>query len=179
MKNFFLSIFCITVLNSCKNDNTKSSDPNPIIEESSNAFSMTINGIVRYDGEFALYYLLDGGEKDISDKQVVIIDIIGSTEVQKLFFQLPNENELPIKLILKFNSVENIQDLKIMDALIEYNNNDIFISAENFYQYFIPNEFIDYKEDDFTYTANEKNGLFRPCFFSRKVLDDRINFSFY
>lgn len=165
----------------CKDEKTKKeeiieSTPVETINEK-DFFSLTINAIVDYDGDFILYYL-EGNQKDITSKNSVSLNVERSESVQKLHFRL-KENIIPTKLMLVLKSEQKKQRIKFFDSRLDYYDDEILISAKNFYQFFNPNHYLEYDKDNYVAVAIEKNGQFKPNFFSRKVLDDRIDLIFY
>lgn len=163
---------------SCKDDK-KSLDVEKntaVLENNDDYFSLSINAIVENDDKFILFYLEE--ERDITKENSVSVNVIGSTEPQLLVFKL-HEDVLPRKLVLRFGNEEMKQKIKFQDSRIDYHDKEIVMDSAKFYQFFIPNEFIDYNQEESTASTKINNGNYNPTFFSRKVLEDKINYTLF
>jgi len=184
IKRFFYLLILALAVTSCKDekkqvDSTDSNEVETVPEEPNNAvfFTLKINAVVEKDDKATLYYL-EGEQTDITTENSVEINIIGSELQQEMIFRL-NEDILPTKLVLKYGNEEKAQKITFVNAELSYNEQKIEIDAYKFYQFFIPNAFIEYDQENHIATFKEVNGEYNPIFFSRKVLEDKIDYTFY
>lgn len=182
MKNLVYLILVVAII-SCKEEKAKPNISEPLKVENElennneDYFTLRINAIVEYDDNFTLYYL-EEDEKDITNENSVELNVFGGASPQDLSFRL-KENVLPTKLILKYGNEQKQQKIQFVEAEISYEGEKIEMDAYKFYQFFIPNEYIGYDQNNHTAISKEKNGQYNPVFFSRKVLEDKLDYTFY
>lgn len=182
MKNLIYLILVVAII-SCKEEKAKpnNSEPlkveNKVENDNEDYFTLRINAIVEYEDTFTLHYL-EENEKDITNENSVKLNVLGNPSPQDLYFRL-KENIVPIKLVLKYGNEQKQQKIQFVEAEISYEGEKIEIDAYKFYQFFIPNEYIDYDQNNHTAVSKEKNGQYNPVFYSRKVLEDKLDYTFY
>ncbi|MEY8849455.1 hypothetical protein AB9K26_11595 [Psychroserpens sp. XS_ASV72] len=171
-KTTFILLLLLTF--SCK-DEKRTADTN--VQEKKEYFSFTINAVIEKDDEFTLFYL-DEENTDIKKENSVSVKTKGSSTPQELFFQLPDDT-LPLRLLLRYGNDEKSQTIQIVDAKLSYHGKDIIVSRQNFFQFFNPNKFIDYNQEEFKAVSKEMDGTYSPTFISRKVLENKIDHKLY
>ncbi len=177
MRYSFIFIAFFIVVFSCKENQKKNSDENSdsVSGKVSNDdyFTLTVNAIVEKDDTFTLLYL-EGDQKDVSEENSIKINVSGDTNAQTLIFRL-EEDVLPTKLLLRYSNPEKSQRIQFFEAQLSYYGEEFLIKRNQFYQYFIPNEFIEYNIEEEIATSKEKDKKYKPCFYSRKILEERID----
>ena len=171
-----VSLLVLLVVNCKENKKEIPNDKLEVEQTNKDFFTLTINAIVENDDTFTLFYL-EGEQKQISDENSVSVDVIGSNFQQTLQFKL-KEDVLPTRLILRYGNMESGQKIEFFDSEITYYDNEIFIAKHNFYQFFIPNKYIEFNQETHVATSNPKVDKNGPVFYSRKVLDEKIDFFF-
>jgi hypothetical protein len=182
MKNIvitIISIFSLVVFFGCKKtqkqpseDQNKKADN---LKSSDLYFTFYLNAEFLEDDEVTLFYLIND-MKDVSREKSVMLNVSGQIGEQQLEFRI-KEKELPTRIFLKFKNQNQIIHFK--NARLTYSGREFQFPGELFYQYFVPNDFIDYNRETFTATARPKNGVFKPQFSSRKVLEEKIDLILY
>ncbi len=177
MKNKIIFILSLVLIISCKQEKKEQVDTNQK-REPINFFNVKIDAVVKGDDTFTLFYL-EGNEKNITRENSVSIKVKGGEASQNLEFQL-KEDVLPTRLVLRLGGPE-ASDQKIVFNTIEvgYRNHKITVEKEKIFQFFNPNKFINYNQDTFTATPKEVDGKFRPNLFSRRILENKIDTTFF
>ena len=182
MKNFFLTIFLIVVFIGCKNDN-KSKKVEEILIDKQEIKSTFDNNILVYldvivpnDDVFELKYTV-ADNKSFSPKEKVSSNIVGSSDNQLVEFILP-ENILPTNLRLKIGE-NNTEGIIINSIKFSLGDSSFLISKDRFFQFFIPNKFIEYNRKDYSFISKKINDDFRPSFVSRSLLIERLEQKIY
>ena len=179
----YVYLLVVFVIMSCNEERKKSDIPEPVKSENvldtnnNDYFTFRINAVVENDDKFILYYL-EENQKDITNENSVELNVVGGNSPQDLSFRL-KENVLPTKLVLKYGNEQKQQKIQFIQAEISYEGDKIEIDAYKFYQFFIPNEYITYDQDNHIASSREINGKYNPVFFSRKVLEDKLDYTFY
>lgn len=174
MKNFFLVFLIVGCVFSC-NEEKKENKIKPTKEaeiEHINALSLNFEAVIENDGKFTLFFM-EEGQEHISLKNSKAIDVKGGLDTQNLVFTIKEET-IPTKLFLRFVNDERVQSISVKSATFSYGKKSFQIPDSLFFQYFMPNKFVDYNKENFTATTKEIDGDYLPRFFSRKVLIDKI-----
>jgi len=176
MRKIFLTLLLLSSF-SC-NKHKKQNEASSVINEVllNDQFVLKINAIIDQDDEFTLYYL-EEGISDITKENSVTVIANASTSPQDLFFIL-KEDILPTKLFLKFGNEQKSQRIFFLTSQMSYGGNSFTIEKEKFYQFFIPNKFIDYDVKNAIAISKELEGKYEPWFGSREVLIDKIFYDF-
>jgi hypothetical protein len=176
MKTPILLLILLITLTSCKEDKkTKVTIENgseitkEIVQEEN--VIITLNAVVPNDDTFTLQFTEDEAFS-FEKKDQVKTKITGSNVAQNISFKLPNK-VIPTKIMLRvgLNNKENV-DIKG----ITFNNEEreFKVSENNFFQFLVPNKFIDYNRETNTYTAKKVDDRFSPTFVSRRILIQRL-----
>lgn len=182
-KRIFLSLIAVTLLlNSCKEDkqsqqhkeiNDLEQISDSVIEK--DVFSFNIDAEFLYDDEIYFYYLTPETDK-ITTKNSLQKNVFGSTELQTLSFNLPEE-VLPTRVFLRFGDNKK-QKIIVKNINLSYGKNVINIPDSLFFQYFNPNRSIIFNKEDYSLNISTKNNQ-NPMFFSRKTLEDKVDNEFF
>ncbi|RLD27260.1 MAG: hypothetical protein DRI75_09940 [Bacteroidetes bacterium] len=173
MKKVFLVLLLVTTV-SCKKEN-KDKVKLPVVEQK-DFFTLTINAIIENDDEFSLFFL-EEGQINITKKNSVTVNVLGSSEPQELIFTIKDE-VLPTKLFLRFWYGQKAQKITFLITYLSYGENSFIIEKDKFFQFFIPNKYIEFDKENFIATAKEVGGEYKPRFGSRTVLIDKIFYAF-
>ena len=185
MKNLAVCFIALILMFSCKNENTektentKESKENEVVEDKKNEdyFTLTLDAIVKNNDEFSLFYL-EGEQNSITKENSLTVNVAGNNLEQSIVIQL-QEDVLPTRLIFKYGKNLTSQSIQIKGARLNYNGDEIVISDQNFFQFFIPNSNIVYNRETYIASSKEVNGKHEPVFYSRKILEDKLDYTFY
>jgi hypothetical protein len=167
-------VISTTFFLSCK-DKNNTQDKTEQTDNTDEYFILNLDVIADESDTFTMYYLIND-MKSISKEKSVSVNMYGSKSIQSLKFQL-NEKALPEKLLLKFkNQNQNIQFIK---ASLTYEGKEFKFEGDRFFQFFVPNQNIEYNRETATATAKRLDDKFNPTFSSRQVLEDKIDFYLY
>lgn len=173
MKKILL-VFFLTASFGCKQKSEAKQEQQ--INEPRDAFVLKINTIIDDDDVFTLFFL-EEGQDNITTKNSVSVNVKNSPSPQELTFKV-KEGILPTKLFLKFGNEQKKQRIFILSAQINFGEKSFIISREKFYQFFIPNKFINYDVENAIAIGKEVDGEYSPWFGSREVLIDKIFYDF-
>jgi hypothetical protein len=177
MRNHVLIFFLLITVFACKSE--KKPEENIAEEElikSKDALTFTLEAIIENDGTFTLFFLEEGQEQ-INFKNSEAKEVKGSAQSQSISFTI-REEVIPDKLFLRFLNDEKKQIITIKRASISYGKKSIVIQDSLFYQYFMPNKFVDYDSNNFKASTNEIDGEYLPRFSSRDVLIEKMLLEF-
>ncbi|WP_412987483.1 hypothetical protein [Pontimicrobium sp. IMCC45349] len=184
MKKLIKVFILVMLLVGCKgNDkkeetiNHKNNNEEVVKEVSDDNFLMTLNAKVIEDDTFTLFYMKDG-DKAITKKNSISVKVVGSNEPQTIEFKL-EDNVLPMRLFLKFKNEIKRQRIDILNASLSYEGEEFYIEGNRFFQFFAPNNYIEYDRDNATAIGKVVKDNYAPSFSSRKVLEDKIDFYLY
>lgn len=138
-------------------------------------FSFKLDAEIKSDDKIVFYYLTPETQQ-ISKKQSLEKEVLGSNGNQSINFNLPEEI-LPTRILVKFGE-DGDQVLKINKVSLSYGNNKIDVPDSLFYQFFTHNKAALYNKENNSIKAikNEKQ---KPMFFSRKALENKIDLNFF
>jgi hypothetical protein len=165
-------------LSSCKdsaNSKKESTRTDNREEKTAAHFTLNLNAQIEQDDELTLFYLIND-MKQITREKSVSLPVQGQMNAQLLEFKIP-DSELPTRLFLKFKNPEQL--LQFKNVQFSYQGRSFKITGDRFFQFFIPNEYIEYNRATSTATAKTKKGVFKPQFSSRKVLEDKLDLVLY
>ncbi|MGY0391267.1 hypothetical protein ACW5R3_01750 [Bizionia sp. KMM 8389] len=146
-----------------------------VVEETSSFFSFELDAEFQNDDKIVLYYLTPDSET-ISKDQSIEKEVVGSTNIQTVNFQLP-EDILPTRILVKFGE-NGEQVLKVNKVSLAYGENSIQVPDSLFNQFFKPNKGAVYNKEGYSIEA-VKDAAQKPMFFSRKTLEDKIDLNFF
>ena len=178
MRNFVLVLFLVASIFACKEE--KKTESNKLREEpfvkSKNELSFMLEATIENNGTFTLFFLEEGQEQ-ISLKNSEATEVKGSNDTQIISFTI-KEDIIPDKLFLRFVNEERKQTITIKRALLTFGEKSIVIQDSLFNQYFMPNKFVEYDNNNFTATTKVIDGEYLPRFSSRDVLLQKMLLEF-
>jgi hypothetical protein len=177
MRNYVLIFFLAISVFACKEE--KKAEKNINEEElvkSKEALTFKLDAIIENNGTFTLFFLEEGQEQ-INFKNSKATEVKGSSQPQSISFTI-REEVIPDKLFLRFVNDEKKQTITIKRASLSYGEKSIIIQDSLFYQYFMPNKFIDYDNNNFKASTKEIDGEYLPRFSSRDVLLEKMLLEF-
>ena len=90
-----------------------------------------------------------------------------------------NEGIMPEKLFLMFGNEQKQQRITFINTTISYKDEVIQFDKDKFFQFFVPNQFIDFDVENSIATAKVVNGKYKPFLSSRDVLIDKMLYNLY
>ena len=178
MKFKIILLITLFAFASCKDEKKEvSKENNNISLQNEDYFTFSINAVIENDDEFTLFYL-DVENEQIAKEKSISLQVSGSLSPQDLVFKL-KEDVLPTRLILRFGNSEKTQKIDFNESRLNYYGKEIVISKENFFQFFIPNNFINFDREAHTAVGREVDSNYDPTFFSREILENKINYTFF
>ncbi|NIK90870.1 hypothetical protein GZ212_01795 [Mangrovimonas sp. CR14] len=173
MKIRILIFLFLSLVLSCKDSNEVEKGTTESIKDgkqnvSKNQLILNFNAVIEKNGTFTLFFL-EEGQKDINIKNSSSVEVKGSKDVQTLIFNI-KEDVIPDKLFLRFVNEEKDQTIEIKETILVFGDKEIVIKPDSFFQYFMPNKFVDYDEKNFIATTKEIQGNYLPRFSSREAL---------
>ncbi|WP_040252891.1 hypothetical protein [Psychroserpens mesophilus] len=178
MRNYLLVFFLVASVFACKEEKQveiKSTQEKQLVK-SKEALSFMLEAIIENSGTFTLFYLEEGQEQ-ITLKNSKSTEVKGSAEPQVISFTIRDEI-IPDKLFLRFVNDEKQQTITVKTTSLFYGKKSIVIQDSLFYQYFMPNKFVDYDVNNFKATTKEIDGEYLPRFSSRDVLLQKMLLEF-
>ena len=169
-------LFCLIISSlsiSCKEE-AKTQNKKEV-ENTEDYFKLEIEAIIAEDDTFIMYYLAND-MKAITKKKSVSVNSNGNKSAQTLKFHL-NEKVLPEKLFIKYKNKS--QKIQFLSTSLTYEGKEFKFDGERFFQFFIPNQSIDYDRTTATATSKDIGEKFNPTFSSRKVLEEKIDYNLY
>jgi hypothetical protein len=177
-KIILFMVTCVIFL-SCKNDTKQveitTDDEVEWADKGNENFTLNLNMVVKENDTFTMYYLTDD-MKAITKEKSVSVHVSGNSNIQSLKFKL-EEKILPTRILLKFKS-EN-QKIKFLETSLTYEDKEFKFNGDRFFQFFAPNDNIEYNRATATATSKNVDDKFNPTFSSRKVLEEKIDFYLY
>jgi len=174
MRKCILVLFLLASTLACKEE--KKAASNSSQHKQKESLSFNLDAIIENNGIFTLFFL-EEGQENISIKNSRILEVKGSLEPQILTFTI-NEDVIPDKLFLRFVNEEKKQVIDIRSATISFGDKSIIIKDSLFYQYFMPNKFVEYDNKNFRATTKEVDGKYLPRFGSRDLLLQKMLLEF-
>ncbi|RMZ50330.1 hypothetical protein EB822_09020 [Flavobacteriaceae bacterium PRS1] len=177
MKKIVLVLLIVLVF-ACKSENkNKAEQPPKAIETvQKDVFTLSINAIVENEDTFILFFL-EEGQEHITKKNSATVKVQGSVEPQEIRFII-KEEVLPTKLLLRFGNEQKAQKIEFLTTELSYGENSFIIEKDRFFQFFIPNKYIEYDRENSIAISKEIEEEYEPRFGSRNVLIDKIFYKF-
>lgn len=170
-KNVLLTLLTLVMFVACKND--KSPETNvETPEKSKETFNVAFDLVIKKDDSLQLYYK-DEAMKDWAFDKCVTSVIKGSDNVQQVMFALP-EDVLPTDLRLDLGSNKSQTEVEIKNFKMKYYQKSFEAKDTLFFQYFYPNEQIEYNRAKAIAKPIVTDKIYDPIFVSRPVLSDQI-----
>ena len=179
---YLLPVLGLVLFISCKKEkNEQQSDNIEVVKKSeanksSNTLSLELSISAKKTDTISLFFLNEGDTK-ISKERSFKNEIKGENNLQTIKFEFP-ESVIPTKIILKFSPLITDNEIGINSAKFKLENEEFIIQSERFTQFFNPNKFIEYSEEDNRFTTKKMEGNYNPAFYSREVLTDKLYLTF-
>lgn len=172
-KNVLLILFTLIIFVGCKNDKNQESDKVLVIEKPKDIFKVKFDLIIKKDDSLQLYFK-DETMSDWDFSKCVTSVVKGSDEVQQINFSLPEE-VFPTELRFDLGLNKNQSEVEIKNFKIEYLDKSFEAKDTLFFQYFYPNDQIEYNRSKaIAKPIILKDKVYDPIFMSRQVLTDQI-----
>lgn len=166
-----LAILTIFItLTSCKEEEKEV----VIVEKPKETFKVGLKLIIKEDDSLQIYYK-DSSMDDWGFDKFVTQVVKGRDEEQEVIFNLP-ENLLPTELRFDMGTNTSQREVEIKSFSMQYLDKSFIANDTLFFQYFYPNEHIDYnRAKAIAKPIVKQNSPYDPIFISRLVLTDEIN----
>lgn len=171
-KKILASLFALMVVVACKDNKETEAAETKAAEQPKETFKVAFDLIIKKDDSLQLYYKDETMKDWVFDKCVTTV-VKGSDNVQKVEFALP-EDMMPTELRFDFGSNKEQEEIQIKNFKMQYFQKSFEAKDTLFYQYFIPNEYIDYNRNQAIAKPKVVNGNYDPFAFSREVLTTQI-----
>ncbi|MEZ4853129.1 hypothetical protein [Flavobacterium sp.] len=171
--NLFLAFFMLITLIGCKKEVSEQEQNQPV-EKLDNAFTVTLNAVVKQDDSFQLYYK-DLDEAPYEEKNSMFIEFKGKAEPQDITFKLP-QDELPSFFRLDFGTNKAQEEILVNSLKISYLDKTIEAKGLDFYKYFVVNEATMDKDSLTTVLKPKitKEGTYDPITYSNMELYNEL-----
>lgn len=172
--SIILSLFLSLIFFSCKNENQILQPlPDVVKKDPRELFNVELDLIATKNDSLQLYYK-NSSMKDFEENKSVWAAITGSETMQKIQFLLP-ENEVPDELRLDFGTNKKQEFIAVKKFQMKYFDKTFAVNDTLFYQYFQPNEQINWDRKNAVARFKNKDGRFYdPLFFPRETLKSEI-----
>ena len=145
-----------------------------IVETPKETFKVGLDLVIREDDSLQIYYK-DPSMDDWGFDKCVTQVVKGSNEMQEIIFNLP-EDVLPSELRFDMGTNKSQGEIEIKSFKMQYLDKNFVAKDTLFFQYFYPNEHIEYNRSKaFAKPIVKENTPYDPIFISRLVLTDEIN----
>ncbi|WP_313805903.1 hypothetical protein [Flavobacterium sp.] len=171
-KKILASLFALMVVVACKDNKETEAAETKVAEQPKETFKVAFDLIIKKDDSLQLYFKDETMKDWVFDKCVTTV-VKGSDNVQKVEFALP-EDMMPTELRFDFGSNKEQEEIQIKNFKMQYFQKSFEAKDTLFYQYFIPNEYIDYNRNQAIAKPKVVNGNYDPFAFSREVLTTQI-----
>ncbi len=133
MKPFFVALLGVFLLG-CKEENSgvqwlSIADKSPV-------FKMSIDAIVQQDDSLCVYYTTDGSI-NFSQQSLVWAQVKGSTESQKIVFELPS-NVFPSQLRIDLGKNQRQSPMRLEKVWLSYRGQTVVLPGTLIFSYFAP-----------------------------------------
>ena len=156
-----------TVLFSCKSD--KQEEP---AAPKKPTVKVALDLVIKKDDSLQLFYI-QHGETEYNGALTVWAPVKGSDEPQEVLFDLP-EDVLPTKLRIDLSKNKEQDPIEVKKFTIKYKERAFQVKDTMFYQYFIPNEQVEWDRKKAVATFKKDGKDYDPQFGSREVMDAEL-----
>ena len=157
---------CLSLV-SCKND--KVEEQKEVIVKKP-AFKVALDLLIKKDDSLQVFYC-EYGETEFDGAKTVWSSVKGSEEMQQITFDFP-EDVLPTKLRIDISKNKNQDPIQVKSINLNYKDKNFTAKDTMFFQYFIPNDQIDWDRKSSTANFKPKEGTsFDPQFGSREIME--------
>lgn len=137
-----------------------------------NPLKVSLNAIVDKDDTIQVFYRFDLNS-DYNSMHVVNAIVKGSNVAQNINFDIPTDQKIAdIRIDLGTNKDQ--EKIQIKNFNMQFEGRSFNAKDTLFFQYFYPNEFIDYDRKTSTAKLQEKDGKYDPIFMPRPVFETEM-----
>lgn len=170
MKNtiLFLGLFLSFSFVSCKNDKADEVQKPEAVKKP--AYKIALDLLIKKDDSLQIFYC-ENGEMEFNGAKTVWSSVKGNENVQQVVFDLP-EDVFPTKLRIDLSKNKNQDPIAIKGFSINFEDKNFQVKDTMFFQYFIPNDQIDWDRKAAVAKFKIKEGeTFDPQFGSRETME--------
>jgi len=165
--NLLNAALASTVLFSCKNDKQEE-----VVAPKKPTVKVALDAIIKKDDSLQIFYI-QHGETEYNGALTVWASVKGSDKSQEVLFDLP-EDVLPTKLRIDISKNKDQDPIEVKKFTIKYKERSFQVKDTMFFQYFIPNEQVEWDRKKAIATFKKDGKDFDPQFGSREVMDAEI-----
>lgn len=161
----------LLALGSCKEENKE--EQTMVEAVPAETFDVDLSLVVKQDDSLQLFYR-DESMADYEEQNSVWAAVQGSDMAQKISFKLP-EDIVPEHIRLDFGKNSKQDPIEVKEFSMKYYDKVFQVKDTMFYQYFIPNEQIEWDRKAAVAKPIVKEGtVYDPLFYPRGTLDLEI-----
>lgn len=165
-KSILLGLVVGSMFISCKDDKEQEKE----VEVKKPVFNIALDLLIKKDDSLQVFYCEDG-DIEFNGAKTVWSGIKGNENFQQIIFSLP-EDVLPTKLRIDVSKNKNQDPIEFKSVTLNYLDKTFQAKDTMFFQYFIPNDQIDWDRKKAIAKFKAKEGeVFDPQFGSRDVLE--------
>lgn len=170
MKKLILSSLVIGALfTSCKSDKNENNEE--VVKKP--VFKIALDLLIKEDDSLQVFYC-ENGETQFDGTKTVWSVVKGNENTQQVLFNLP-EDVLPTKLRIDVSKNKLQKPIAIKGITLSYNERTFQAKDTMFFQYFIPNEQIEWDRKKAIANFKIKEGeSFDPQFGSREIMEAEL-----
>lgn len=170
MKKSILLFFVLSAMFvACKGDNNQEKE----VKVKKPVFNIALDLLIKKDDSLQVFYCEDGDE-EFHGAKTVWSSVKGNEDFQEILFSLP-EDVLPTKLRIDVSNNKNQDPIEVKGITLKYIDKTFQAKDTMFFQYFIPNDQIDWDRKKAVAKFKLKEGeVFDPQFGSRDVLETEL-----
>lgn len=164
------SLVFMSMFFSCKDD---SKIEEKVVVQNKPVFKIALDLVIKKDDSLQVFYC-ENGETEINGANTVWSSVKGNNNSQQVIFNLP-EDVFPTKLRIDLSKNKDQDEIEIKGFTINYDEKSFSVKDTMFYQYFIPNEQIDWDRKKAIAKFKSKEGeFFDPQFGSRELMEAEL-----
>ena len=173
-RNTLIALLTLVIFVSCKDEKNPKTEDAVVAETPKETFKVGLDLVIKKDDSLQIYYKDQGMTDWVFDKCVTKV-VKGSDQVQEVIFNLP-EDVLPSELRFDMGTNKSQGEVEIKSFKMNYLDKTFVAKDTLFFQYFYPNDQIDYNRSKAIAKPIVKaNTPYDPIFISREVLTNEIN----
>jgi hypothetical protein len=164
------SLVFMSMFFSCKDDSKIEEE---VVVQNKPVFKIALDLVIKKDDSLQVFYC-ENGETEINGANTVWSSVKGNNNSQQVIFNLP-EDVFPTKLRIDLSKNKDQDEIEIKGFTINYDKKSFSVKDTMFYQYFIPNEQIDWDRKKAIAKFKSKEGeFFDPQFGSRELMEAEL-----